>query len=212
MSTITGLTARVKDNVKDDHNWVSETAHVQAVKDAVIIYSKHRPIIKPFTLSLEANVSTYDLPADFLYFIKEPTIGNWLYPDSNVRVTTDGLIPIPTDISSTGTIRVQGNQIYVSPSPGYNVEIPGEYAARHVVSEPDEYRTLREDEDIIIVAITEAIVLKVMARRAAQEADYSEGDTRLQFQTRAKQYENLALKAENHWRKALGLSLLEAGS
>jgi len=196
---LTDLVVRAKGEVVDIHEWVSDTAWTQAAKDAVLEVSRKRAMKSPLTITAEAGRDEYPLPNDFLFMIDFPTSNKWR--DGDILNTPGGIIPLSTSQTFPEEVYVRGKNLIIVPAPQYAYTLNGEYAAAHLLDENGEYPTLSEDIALTVIKKVKVIALNIMARRAAQAVDFTEGETRLEFSKRAKQLEELALKAELDYRK-----------
>lgn len=194
MPTINDLITEAKTLVQDTHTWVTDLTWTRIAKDAVTAYSKKFPIIKQWALSLLADVDTYPVPDGFLYLVDFPTSSKWR--DGDVLNTPSGLVPFNESLSYPEEVRVQGKSIWVSPTPQSSIDIEAKYAAAHILDVNNDYSTIPDSDISIVLAKMKAMALDAMAQKASEAVDYSEGDTRLVFSNRAKQYESLAAKAE----------------
>ncbi len=199
MPTITELIGEAKTLVQDSHAWVTDAIWTQIAKDSVAAYSKKFPMVKQWTLSLLAGVDTYPVLVDFLYLVDFPLADSWRYRD--VLNTPSGLIPVDDSSSYPQEVRVQGKSIWVSPTPQSNLDVEVKYAAAHILDANNNYSTLPDSDVQIVLAKMKAMALDVMAQKAAEAIDYAEGDTKLTFSARAKQYGSLAAAAELSFQK-----------
>lgn len=199
MPTTTELITEAKTLVQDTHTWVTDPTWTRITKDSVTAYSKKLPMIKKWELSLIAGIDTYAVPADLLYLVDFPTASKWR--DGDVLNTPVGLVPFNESLSYPEEVRVQGKSIWVSPTPQSAIDIEAEYAAAHILDVNNDYSTIPDNDISIVLAKMKAMALENMAQKAAEAVDYSEGDTRLVFSARAKQYQELALKAEIAYQK-----------
>ncbi|MHB0976895.1 MAG: phage adaptor protein [Candidatus Aquicultorales bacterium] len=201
--TVANLIARAKDLVQDTKARITDPLWDQVAKDAVLEYSRKRPMVKPWDLALLAGVDTYTLPDGFLSFVVFPTAGD--SADEGVYHLPSGkLMALPSTWQPPEEYRVEGTDLWVYPTPGSNFALPTRVAFAHVINVAgDAYPTVRDDEVPLIVKKMKADALAIIATREAQAFNYSEGDTKIELGKRAEHYGKLAKEAAADWEKAV---------
>lgn len=201
--TVADLKTRAKDLVQDTKSRISDALWTQIAKDAVLEYSRKRPMVKPWDLALLAGVDTYTLPAGFLSFVVFPTASD--SADEGVYHLPSGkLMALPSTWQPPEEYRIKGTDVWVYPTPGSNFTLPTRVAFAHVINVAgDAFPTVRDDEVPLILKKMKADALGVIANREAQAFNYSEGDTKVELGKRAEHYQRLAKEAAAEWEGAV---------
>ena len=154
----------------------SEMQYEECVKRAMADFGRRKPLVKETTLSIEANVASYDLPADFLYIIEVEAL---LTGEGGVLITPTGLIPMSPGLKETYT--VAAGKITFVPTPAYSYDRRLWYAAGYALDATEqEYTDLAEDLVDVVLLKAKALATGIKAGRAADEAwQYAVGDERV---------------------------------
>lgn len=124
----------------------------QAVKDAVLDFSRRCGLAKISMLAILSGTATYDLPADFLKLISMDA----LVGVDGVIISNNGIIPLSKDFEETWTII--NKQITFYPTPSYSLTRYFKYAAGWIAI-ADDYTTLGDEETRIVLLKAKAIAL-----------------------------------------------------
>ena len=142
----------------------------QAIDDAVRDLGVALPQTIVTTLTIEAGIGSYALPADFVRLIdlRSPATAG-----GDMLITDDGIIPLSSRISEQVT--TARGQLTISPTPAYRAERALWYAASDPLDgDGDTFSTLDASRAQIALHRARAIVLGWQAARAAQDAWLSE--------------------------------------
>jgi hypothetical protein len=209
---ITRARYRLADSDADIFDATEMSNHLDAV---VVEYSAHRPYMKSTTITSVIDQDKYDLPSDVL----------WL---DRVWVTGADSADIILDIDySDYQRRVQlrnryanagqpvavmwNNQLYIYPKPTESTTINVEYATYHVKDASGNYPTIRFQDIAQIEHLLVARCLQIMADDMAKRADYSEGQSRVQYSDAASTLAKSAAKLRNEVLDALTESFASIG-
>jgi hypothetical protein len=154
----------------------SEMQYEECVKRAMADFGRRKPLVKETTLSIEANVASYALPADFLYVIDVEALATG---EGGVLITPTGLIPMSPAFKETYT--VAAGRIAFVPTPAYSYDRRLWYAAGYTLDATEqEYTDLTEDLVDVVLLKAKALATGIKAGKAADEAwQYAVGDERV---------------------------------
>lgn len=124
----------------------------QAIRDAVLDFSRRCGVAKIATLSIISGTATYNLATDFLKMISIDALSGV----DGVIVSQNGLIPLSKDFEEEYTII--NKVITFFPTPQYTMTRYYKYKAGWVATAGD-YTTLGEDEIQIVLLKAKAIAL-----------------------------------------------------
>lgn len=144
----------------------------QAVKDAVVSFSRRIPLHGELNLTIQAGVAEYALPADFLSLIAlEGSPGGGL-------IITDQLVPVSNTAGES--LQVRADALVLAPTPAYNATRRLTYNQRHVANGQGEYTYLRDmDAQAIVLRATADILTQRAARAANTAVSYSVGNEKV---------------------------------
>ena len=146
-----------------------------AVKDAVLDYSRRNPLRKRVAVSIVSGTATYTLPADFMEVISFPSI---LEISGGNLVTDSGIIPVSDSFKEEYEI-VDG-RLTIYPTPAYTATRYLWYQALYALDDNQIYQDLDAFGASLVFKKASAICLRVQANRAAQEGwSYQIGDERV---------------------------------
>jgi hypothetical protein len=169
MTTLAALVALLQSEVPAVDSVPTSAQYEQAVKDAVLDFSRRCGLIKLSTLAIVSGTPTYSLPADFLKLISMDA----LVGIDNVIISDNGIIPISKDFQEESTIA--NKQITFHPTPAYSLTRYFKYKAGWVATAGD-YTTMGEDEAQIVLLKAKAIALsKISNAQAGDSIKYSFG-------------------------------------
>jgi len=169
MTTLADLKTLLQSEVPAVDSVPTSAQYEQAVKDAVLDFSRRCGLTKISTLAIVSGTATYDLPADFLKMISLDA----LVGVDGVIVSQGGLIPLSKDFEEEWTIA--NKQITFLPTPAYSMTRYFKYKAGWVATSGD-YTTLGEDEAQIVLLKAKAIALsKISNAQSGDSIKYSFG-------------------------------------
>ena len=170
------LVTHVTHDVPARNDIPSEMQYEECVKRAIVDFGRRKPLVKETTISIEANVAGYDLPADFLYVIDIEALATG---EGGVLVSSSGLIPMGPGYKETYT--VANGQITFVPTPTYSYDRRVWYAAGYALdAASQEYIDLTEDLIDVVLLKARALAVGLQAGKAAQEAwQYTVGDEKV---------------------------------
>lgn len=165
------LVARLQAAIPPRDSVPSAEDYAQHVQDAVLQFSQDAPVTRSATLSIIKGVGTYELPADFLFLIELEALAH----PTGVRVTPDGLVPVP--LHWLEHVEVVGEQITFAPTPDYSMERHIRYAARHMLDESESYPNLTQNGARVALLYAQYLALTQQANVVAGDGwRYQIGD------------------------------------
>ena len=160
MTTLAALKTILQSEVPAVSSIPPSDQYEQAIKDAVLEFSRRCGVGKWAELVIVSGTATYNLPADFLKMIMlESLIGI-----DGVIVSNSGLIPISADWEEEYVI--VNKQITFVPTPQYSLTRDYKYKAGWVAAAGD-YTTLGDDEAQIVMIEAKSLATEKIANKAA---------------------------------------------
>ncbi len=127
------LISNLKDEIAQQNGSPGEAQYRKAVVDAAEDYNNRNPMRKHTVLNINRGTASYDLPADFSFFIDLEALG---VPGGVGFAASGKLIAISSDFTEDHTI--VGGQITFVPTPMYSAARELWYAARYILTpDPD---------------------------------------------------------------------------
>lgn len=164
MTTLAALVSILQSEVPAVNSTPTTAQYQQAIKDAVIEFSRRCGRGIWAELSIVSGTATYDLPADFLSLISlEMMVGV-----DGVLISNTGIIPISADWEEEYTVR--NKQITFTPTPTYTVTRDYKYKAAWVLtgdSGSETYATMGEDEAQIVMLKAKQFAMEKKANAMA---------------------------------------------
>jgi len=141
----------------------------QAVKDAVMDFSRRCGLVKIASLAIVSGTATYALATDFLKLISMDALVGM----DGVIVSNNGLIPLSKDFEEEWTI--VNKQVTFYPTPAYSMTRYYKYKAAWVAVS-DDYTTLGDDEVQIVLLRAKSIASgKIANAQAGDSIKYTFG-------------------------------------
>ena len=162
MTTLAALVTLLQQEVPAVDGVPTTAQYNQAVKDAVMEFSKQCGLTKISSLSIVSGSATYALPANFQRMISLDA----LVGVDGVIIGQDGLIPLSKDFEEEWTIENGTRQITFYPTPAYSMTRYFKYKAGWVATAAD-YTTMGEDEARIVILKAKAIAFEKQSNAAA---------------------------------------------
>jgi hypothetical protein len=162
MTTLAALVTLLQQEVPAVDGVPTSEQYNQAVKDAVMEFSRRCGLTKISTLSIVSGTATYSLPADFLRMISLDA----LVGVDGVIVGQNGLIPLSKDFEEEFIINPGTKQITFYPTPAYSMTRYFKYKGGWVATGAD-YTTIGEDEARIVILKAKAIAFGKQSNAAA---------------------------------------------
>jgi len=173
MTTLAALIAELQSEVPAVNSVPTTAQYTQAVKDAVLEFSRRCGLVKMADLSIVANTATYSLPDDFLKLISLDSLTGM----DGVILSNSGIIPVSADWTEEYTIA--NKQITFKPTPTYTLTRGYQYKAGWVLTgtNPNEtYAMIGDDEKQIVM-----IKAKGLATEKISNAQASAGGMKYSF-------------------------------
>lgn len=145
----------------------------RAVTDAIADFGTRLPLYRASVVTIQSGVTTYELPADFLRFIRLQPVGSAQF--GNVAVTGAGLVPLGESLARERIMVT--TQLVIVPTPAYAGERTMEYAARYLPDEDHAYPDLSDEAAGAVGLKANANLLRLKAGKASEGAwSYRIGD------------------------------------
>lgn len=168
MTTLAALVTLLQAEVPASNSVPTEAQYTQAIKDAILDFSRRCGLEKIAELDIVSGTPTYSFSADFLKLIwLEALTGH-----DGVIISDGGIIPISADWEET--YQIINKQITFFPTPTYTLSREYKYKSGWVATAGD-YTTLGEDEAQIILLKAKAICLQKQANAESSGMKYSFG-------------------------------------
>jgi hypothetical protein len=172
------------------------TYYDQAVKDAVVAFSRRLPLHGSVSISVTPGVAEYALPADFLSMIAlEGAPGGGL-------IITDQLVPVSN--TSGESIQIRAEALVIVPTPEYSATRRLTYNQLHTLNESLAYPYMRDMDARAVVLRATADILAQRAARAANTAvSYAVGNERVDKTDLAPRLWEAVRQTEAQYEKAI---------
>jgi hypothetical protein len=171
MTTLADLVTQLQSEVPAVNSVPTSTQYEQAIKDAILEFSRLCGLTKRAQLSIVANTAAYALPTDFLKLI-------WLESltgADGVILSDAGIIPVSSRWEEDD-YTIVNKVITFYPTPTYTLTREIKYKAAWVgTGSPLDYTTLGEDEAQIILLKAKSICLGKQVNAANAGVKYSLG-------------------------------------
>ena len=164
MTTLAVLVAELQSEVPAVNSVPTTAQYSQAVKDAVLDFSRRCGRGKWAQLSIVNGTATYDLPTDFLSMVSLASLTGV----DGVLISTTGLIPMASDFSEDYSII--NRQITFTPTPTYTMTRDYKYKAGWVLtgdSGNETYAAMGDDEAQIVMIKAKSLAIEKRANALA---------------------------------------------
>ena len=165
--TLASLTAELQSEVPAVDSVPTSAQYTQAIKDAVVEFSRSCGVKKNTTISVLSGTASYALPDDFLKLIE---IDNPYSNEHHVIVTTTGIIPFSELSPFEEEITVVNKTLTIFPTPGYSMTRYLEYKAGWALSGTDPNETfadMGDDEAQIVMIKAKSLAIEKRANALA---------------------------------------------
>lgn len=173
MTTLTALKTILQSEVPAVDSVPTSAQYEQAIKDAVMEFSRRCGLVKFGELSIVANTATYDLPSDFQSLI-------WLEALTGIDgviISDAGLIPMGENFREEYAII--NKQITFRPTPGYTLAREYRYKAGWVMtgsSGSETFATLGDaEQNVVMIKAKQLAKEKLKNSLAGGDMKYSFG-------------------------------------
>ena len=167
MTTLAVLLAQLQSEVPAVSSVPTTTQYTQAIKDAVLDFSRRCGLVKNTTVDIVSGTPTYNLPADFLKLIEfESPYSN----EHHVIVTSTGIIPFSELSPFEEEITIVNKVMTIYPTPGYSMTRYLEYKAGWVLTgtNPNEtYATMGDEEAQIVMLKAKQLAMEKISNAQA---------------------------------------------
>lgn len=164
MNTLAGLIAELQSEVPAVNSVPTTAQYTQAVKDAVLDFSRRCGLVKFAELNIVPNTATYALADDFLKLV---TLESLVGVDG-VIITNSGIIPVSADWEEEYAI--VNKQITFKPTPTYTLTRDYKYKAAWILtgaSGSETYATLGDDEAQVVMLKAKSLAKEKLANALA---------------------------------------------
>ena len=156
------LIERLYSDVAQQNGIPVDMQYRAAVESAVNDFSEVVGMVKSVEISVVSGTATYDLPADFISFIK--FIGSF---NDGILVPPGGkIIPLGSNVNSEQAF-VNGGKLLLVPTPNYTADRDVLYLAGYTLDVSDVYQDLTSHLALIIAPKAAANLLKLVKTSAA---------------------------------------------
>ena len=148
MTTLAALITELQSEVSAVNSVPTIAQYTQAIKDAVLEFSRKCGLTKLGELNIVSNTATYSLPADFLKLV---TLNSLVGVDG-VIITNSGIIPVSANWGEDYVIA--NKQITFKPIPTYTLTRDYKYKAAWILtgaSGSETYAAMGDDEAQIVL-------------------------------------------------------------
>lgn len=195
MTTLANLVTQLQSEVPAVNSVPTSDQYNQAIKDAILEFSRLCGLTKRAELSIVANTAAYNLPADFLKLIwLESLVGA-----DGVILSDAGIIPVSSSWKEDYTIVNKVITFY--PTPTYTLAREIKYKSAWVASSGD-YTTLGDDEAQIIMLKAKSICLGKQVNAANAGVKYSLGAVSVDKGSGVESKSNKAEKLDDEFKEA----------
>lgn len=172
--TLASIISELQSEVPAVNSVPTTTQYTQAIKDAVVEFSRRCGLVKFGQLNIVANTATYALADDFLKMV----VLESLVSADGVILSSSGIIPVPMDWSEEFVIA--NKQITFKPTPTYTLTRDYRYKAAWILTgtNPNEtYATMGDDEKQVVMLKAKQIAIEKIfnAQASASNVKYSLG-------------------------------------
>jgi len=170
MTTLAALKTILQSEVPAVGSVPTSAQYEQAIKDAVMEFSRRCGLVKLADLSIVANTAPYSLPDDFQKLI-------WLEALTGVDgviISDAGLIPLGAEFNEEYSII--NRQITFKPVPGYTMTREYKYKAGWVLTGGTDYTTLGDaEQNVVMIKAKQLTKEKIKNSMAGGDMKYSFG-------------------------------------
>lgn len=167
MTTLAVLVAELQSEVPAVNTVPTTTQYTQAIKDAVLEFSRQCGLMKNTTIAVVSGTASYPMPDDFLKLIE---IDNPYSNEHHVIVTATGIIPFSELSPFEEEITVVNKTLTIFPTPGYSMTRYIEYKAGWVLSGTsgsETYADMGEDEAQIVMLKAKSLAKEKLSNALA---------------------------------------------
>lgn len=173
MTTLAALKTILQSEVPAVNSVPTSAQYEQAIKDAVMEFSRRCGLVKLADLSIVANTATYSLPDDFQKLI-------WLEALTGVDgviISDAGLIPLGAEFNEEHS--VINKQITFKPTPGYTMTREYKYKAGWVLTGSGDSQTYAAmgdaEQSVVMIKAKQLAKEKIKNSMAGGDMKYSFG-------------------------------------